>query len=216
MECLVASPFRCSFSSSCCQIQWIVTELLNLCCCVAAFIRTKSPVWNEPCFSMAGAVAAGASQEYLWEREEEQECLYISLCTLTLFPEATEEISQLRLNMAAIRQSFCLIPWRFNQTCVFVTRFILRNNCLKKSSYFSAVSQFAAPVVNIHLHPVSMFSASGNSHQIISTSLLLGSCTICVQMFLLLTWKSGCVVPETFINLRFSSWVCCWNLIIWL
>lgn len=120
------------------------------------------------------------------------------------------------VNMAAIWQSFCLIPRRFNQTFVFVTRFILRNNCLKKPSYFSAVSQFAAPVVNIHLHPVPMFSASGNSHQIISISLLLGSCTICVQMFLLLTWKSGCVVPETFINLGFSSWVCCWNLIIWL
>lgn len=151
----------------------------------------------------------------LGERGRARMPVHITLHTDTL-PEATEEISQLRLNMAALRQSFCLIPWRFNQTCVFVTRFILRNNCLKKSSYFSAISQFAAPVVNIHLHPVSMFSASGNSHQIISTSLLLGSCTICVQMFLLLTWKSGCVVPETFINLRFSSWVCCWNLIIWL
>lgn len=139
----------------------------------------------------------------------------ITLHTDTL-PEATEEMSQLRLKVAAIWQSFCLILRRFNQTCVFVMGFILRNNCFKKSSYFSAVSQFAAPVVNIHFLPVSMFSASGNSHQIISTSLLLGSCTICVQMFLLLTWKSGCVVPETFINLGFSSWVCSWNLIIWL
>lgn len=44
MKCLVVCPFGCSFSSSCCQIQWIVTRLLNLCCCMTVFIRMKSPV----------------------------------------------------------------------------------------------------------------------------------------------------------------------------
>lgn len=98
----------------------------------------------------------------LEERGRASMPVHFTLHTDTL-PKATEEISQLRLKMAAVWQSFCLILWRFNQTCVFVTRFFLRNSCLKKSSYFSAVSQyhFAAPVANIHLHPVSMFSASG-------------------------------------------------------
>lgn len=140
-ECLVVCPFRSSFSSSCCEIQWIVTQLLHLCCCMTAFIRMKSPVGLKWSLLLNGRSSGSRCllRIPLEGRGRASMPVRIALHTDTL-PKATEEISQLRLKMTAIWQPFCLVLWRCNQTCELVTRLILRNQCLKKCSYFSAVS----------------------------------------------------------------------------
>lgn len=151
----------------------------------------------------------------LEERGRASMPVYIILHTDTL-PKATEEISQLRLKIAAIHQSFSQILQRFNQTCVFVMRFILRNSCSKKSLFFCCQSVSVCCPSGKHSPPPCVYvfnqwEFTRSSQHIFGTENLH-----CVQMFLLLTWKSGCIVPETFMNLGFSSWVCCWSLIIWL
>lgn len=103
---LVVCPFRCSSSSSCCQIHWIVTQLLHLLCCyMTAFIGTKSPIGLKWSVFLNGR-SNGSSRRYLpriplEERGRASMPVHITLHTDTP-PKGTEEISQLSLKMAVL------------------------------------------------------------------------------------------------------------------
>lgn len=156
---LVVCPFRCSSSSSCCQIHWIVTQLLHLLCCyMTAFIGTKSPIGLKWSLFLNGR-SSGSSRRYtlripLEERGRASRHVRITLHTDTP-PKGIEEISQLSLKKAVLVEDPSL--W----FCKGLTRPLswqeihFKKQLLKEFPLFvcyQSESQFAAPVVNIHLH----------------------------------------------------------------
>lgn len=71
--------------------------------------------------------------------------VHITLHTDTLPKRATEEISQLRLKVAAIWQSFCLILQRFNETCVFCHEIHSKKQLLKEIPLFFCCQSACCP-----------------------------------------------------------------------